>query len=465
MSNELSSTEALSLATCSAACLAILIKSWNEDGEPIYASIALSGVAFALTYAVIRWTGPAFMKAGLKGRDRSKKVPIEIPEMMGLVSALVYLLSIIVFLPFAFKRDIVAATSGGGNKDVVVHPEQVETGRFLHRFPLERLAPYGFAYGTIATVIILGFVDDCFDIRWRHKFFIPAFASLPTLGLYFVDFGVTQVVVPTPLRPYLGDLVDLGGFYYLYMSAISIFCPNSINIIAGVNGIEVAQSVVIAGLIVYNDILYLYPFSENPHPATNPHLFSLYLLLPFIGVSLALLKHNWYPAKVFVGDTYCYFAGIIFATIGILGHFSKTLLLLLLPQIFNFIYSAPQLFHIVPCPRHRMPNFNARTGLLEPSRATFPPEKPLRTQVGEILKILDKFRLLSVETDDTGRVTSTTNFTIINLWLVWRGPLREDRVTTELVAFQLAVGLIGLWVRHSLALLVFSQDNKIFRMM
>lgn len=58
---------------------------------------------------------------------------------------------------------------------------------------------------------ILGFVDDTFDIRWRHKFFIPAFAVLPTLGLYFVDFGVTQVVVPTLLRPYLGELIDLGA--------------------------------------------------------------------------------------------------------------------------------------------------------------------------------------------------------------------------------------------------------------
>ena len=66
---------------------------------------------------------------------------------------------------------------------------------------------------------ILGILDDSFDMRWRHKFFIPAFAALPMLGLYFVDFGVTHVVVPVPLRNYLGDMVDLGGFYYLYMAA------------------------------------------------------------------------------------------------------------------------------------------------------------------------------------------------------------------------------------------------------
>ena len=54
---------------------------------------------------------------------------------MGALCAAVYLLTIIVFIPFPFYKDIVAATSGGGNRDVVVELEQVETGRFLHRFP------------------------------------------------------------------------------------------------------------------------------------------------------------------------------------------------------------------------------------------------------------------------------------------------------------------------------------------
>ena len=280
------------------------------------------------------------------------------------------------------------------------------------------------------------------------------------LGLYFVDFGVTHVVVPLPLRNYLGELVDLGGFYYLYMAAVSIFCPNCINILAGINGIEVGQSLVIAFLLVLNDMLYLSPKLHQPHPAAESHLFSVYLLLPFIGVSMALLKHNWFPAKVFVGDTYCYFAGMVFAVVGILGHFSKTLLLLFIPQIFNFCYSAPQLFKIVPCPRHRLPRFNARTGLLEPSVATFAEEKPLRPVVGEALKVLARLRLVRVETNGKGRVTETSNFTILNLWLVWRGPLREDRLAVEVLIMQTICGLAGLWVRHSLALLLFSADNR-----
>lgn len=280
------------------------------------------------------------------------------------------------------------------------------------------------------------------------------------LGLYFVDFGVTHVVVPSPLRPYLGNLIQLGGLYYAYMAAISIFCPNSINILAGINGIEVGQSLVIAFLVVINDSLYLSPRLLQPHPAADSHLFSIYLLLPFIGISLALFKHNWYPSKVFVGDTYCYFAGMVFAVVGILGHFSKTLILLFIPQIFNFVYSAPQLFGLVPCPRHRLPKFNARSGLLEPSLAAFTEQRPLRPTVGKILKALHQLKLLRVEVNQKGQVTESSNLTILNLWLVWRGPLREDRLAKEILIVQTAVGLLGLWVRHSLALLLFTADNR-----
>lgn len=77
MSAELSRTETWSLLTLLGACGAVLVNTWQNNGEPIYASIALSGAAFAISYAIIRWTGDAFMKAGRKGRDMSKKISVE----------------------------------------------------------------------------------------------------------------------------------------------------------------------------------------------------------------------------------------------------------------------------------------------------------------------------------------------------------------------------------------------------
>lgn len=311
-------------------------------------------------------------------------------------------------------------------------------------------------------MVLLGICDDLFDIRWRHKFFIPAFASIPMLVVYFVDFGVTNVVVPVQLESYLGKMVDLGWLYYAYMAAIAIFCPNSINILAGINGIEVSQSLVISFLLLINDVLSLClsPVSPNPHPARDPHLFSIYLLLPLIGVSTALWWHNWYPAKVFVGDTYCYFAGMVFAIVGIMGHFSKTLLLLFIPQICNFIYSAPQLFRVIPCPRHRLPRFNPRTGHLEPSMARWP-QPPSRT-VSRLLNSLASLPipLVKLEKSRNDEIVESTNLTILNLWLIWFGPMKEERLASWILGMQTLVGFFGLFIRHELALWVFRQDNR-----
>ena len=292
--------------------------------------------------------------------------------------------------------------------------------------------------------------------------FIPAVASIPVLVVYFVDYGVTNVVVPAPLEKYFGNLIDLGWIYYAYMASVAIFCPNSINILAGINGVEVAQSLVIAILLLLNDVLSLYaaPPSPEPHPATDPHLFSIYLLLPFIGVSMALWWHNWYPAKVFVGDTYCYFAGMVFVIVGILGHFSKTLLLMFIPQIFNFLYSAPQLFHMMPCPRHRLPHFNSKTGLLEPSIIQW--QRPPNKVVSSTLRMLARspIPLVAITQGDQGQIVQSTNFTVLNLWLVWFGPQKEERLAFGIVGAQAMIGLVGLLARHKLALLVFRQDNR-----
>lgn len=134
-SSELSVTEQLSLLSLFVACVGVVANTFQGDGEPLIASLAFSGIAFSATYAMIRWLGPTFMKAGLKGKDMSKVHKKEIPETMGAVCAVVYLLITIVFIPFPFYKDIVAATSGGGNRDVVLEVHDIHTGRFLHRFP------------------------------------------------------------------------------------------------------------------------------------------------------------------------------------------------------------------------------------------------------------------------------------------------------------------------------------------
>jgi UDP-N-acetylglucosamine--dolichyl-phosphate N-acetylglucosaminephosphotransferase len=132
---ELSRTETISLSALSFVCVVVLTNTFKGDGEALIASAALSGLAFAACYAMIRWLGPTFIKAGLKGRDMSKVNKVDLPECMGAVSAIVFLLVIIIFIPFPFYKDMVVATSGGGNRDVVINLEYVQKGRLLHKFP------------------------------------------------------------------------------------------------------------------------------------------------------------------------------------------------------------------------------------------------------------------------------------------------------------------------------------------
>lgn len=117
-----------------------------------------------------------------------------------------------------------------------------------------------------------------------------------------------------------------------------------------------------------------------------------------------------FPSQVFVGDTFTYFAGMTIAVAGILGHFSETLLLFLIPQIFNFVYSIPQLFKLVPCPRHRLPKFD--------------PEK--------------------------GTLTATPNWNLVNLVLVIGGACTEEQLCRRILWLQAASCVAGFALRRAL---------------
>lgn len=73
----LSSNEGHLLLTISGICISALVQTLRGDGAPLAISIAFSGLAYATTYALIRWLGPAFMRIGLKGKDMSKVKKIE----------------------------------------------------------------------------------------------------------------------------------------------------------------------------------------------------------------------------------------------------------------------------------------------------------------------------------------------------------------------------------------------------
>ena len=119
---------------------------------------------------------------------------------------------------------------------------------------------------------------------------------------------------------------------------------------------------------------------------------------------------SWARGAATNADTYRRMRGGL-AVAGILGHFSETLLLFLGPQVFNFVYSIPQLFKFVPCPRHRLPTFDPATGLL----------------------------------------TATPNWNLVNLTLAVAGPCTEEQLCRRILGLQIASCAGGFALRHALA--------------
>ncbi|OBA23181.1 hypothetical protein METBIDRAFT_34539 [Metschnikowia bicuspidata var. bicuspidata NRRL YB-4993] len=467
--------------------------------SPLHTAVAFGLVGYVVTSHLIPRLGASFMKVGLKGKDLLKPGPVQpIPESMGVVPAVTYMVLLVTIIPFVFFKYLVSFLAMANEEDLsALYNAQYHLVDNHNLFPHNKLAEYLSGALCLMCTLLLGFFDDLFDIRWRHKFFLPAVASLPLLIVYYVNFSVTSVVVPlfvtstavgeTALEWLSGfcnwanamvtwitglkfttlttdyhfaavsapKLLDLGIFYYAYMSALSIFAPNSINILAGINGLEVGQSIVLAVIFLANDMCYLMSSSISM-AAYDSHMLSAIFIIPFLGVSLGLFQYNFYPAQVFVGDTYCYFSGMVFAIVGILGHFSKTLLIFLLPQILNFVYSVPQLFNIVPCPRHRLPKFDEQTGLMNVSYGELAKSSRMNSL---FLETLAFFKLVKVERNERGGITRFSNLTIINLALVWFGPMREDKLCLFLLLVQLFVGISMLVVRHTVGPWLFGYDN------
>ncbi|XP_063291870.1 UDP-N-acetylglucosamine--dolichyl-phosphate N-acetylglucosaminephosphotransferase [Pelobates fuscus] len=397
---------------------------------PLLVNVAGSVLGGIATATLIPTFKEHFIAAKLYGTDMNKKSREPIPESQGVISGVVFLLVMFCFIPVPFLSCFVEDQC----KEFPHHEFVALIGSLL----------------AICCMIFLGFADDVLNLRWRHKLLLPTAASLPLLMVYFTTFGNTTIVVPKPLRPLLGIHVDLGLLYYVYMGMLAVFCTNAINILAGINGLEAGQSLIIAGSIIIFNIV------ELNGDCRDDHLFSLYFLIPFFFTTLGLLYHNWYPSRVFVGDTFCYFAGMTFAVVGIVGHFSKTMLLFFIPQVLNFLYSLPQLFHIIPCPRHRLPRLDPSTGKLGMSYSKFKAKDlsgigSLAIKVTETLGVVDVRR----EQGEDGEFMEINNMTLINFVLKFIGPTHERNLTVLLLFIQVLGSSCAFLIRYQLVRLFY----------
>lgn len=389
-----------------------------ESDIIVFISIIIAIISYCLTIYLIPIVANYTKSRGLSGKDMGKRGSKEenelIPESLGLVCGITFLMCTI-------------------------------SSQLLFAKNSEQLVTYNSALFSICFMIFLGFIDDTLDLKWRYKLILPTIASLPLLSAYS---GSTALYVPEPLSYIFmydhklttlgsiintivvvdteanGNIIELGYLFLAFMGFLSVFCTNAINILAGINGLECGQSYIIAATIF---TFKMYELSIGM--VGDNQMFVLILVIPFIGTSLGLLRYNWYPAQVFVGDTFCYFAGMTFAVLGIHGHFSKTLILLFIPQIINFLYSIPQLFKLLPCPRHRLPRIDSNTRLMYYS--AFPCQS-------------NEYKLFKVSSN----AEECPNLTLICVILRICGPLHERQLCIYLLILQVVCSVITFYIRY-----------------
>ena len=162
----------------------------------------------------------------------------------------------------------------------------------------------------------------------------------------------------------------------------------------------------------------------------------------------------------FGGDTMVYFSGMVLAVVGIMGNLSKTVLLFMLPQIFNFLLSCPQLFKFVPCPRHRMPKLSPSGTTIQHTSFDFEDATTMRLKIGRgMIKFLEYFGLVKIIKTKTGKWKSCNNLTLLNLILLHFGPMQESDLAWCVCACQIIGSLFAFGVRYGLVHVLYNVEN------
>lgn len=253
-------------------------------------------ICFATTFFIFPAAIPRLKRAKIVGRDMHKPSQPEVAEMGGLV--------------------IVAGFSAG-----IITIVAIET--FFSRFLYVDLTQILAVFSVILMMAMIGVADDLIGVRRGTKAITPLLASLPLVAI-----KAGQTVMKIPL---IGQ-VEFGIFYSLVLVPIGIAgAANAFNMLAGFNGLEVGMSIVAMGSLA---------IVAHSVGATT----SFVLLLACLGVLIATLRYNWYPAKVFIGDVGTFSIGAIVASAVILGNFETAGVIIIFPYALDFILKAKNRF-------------------------------------------------------------------------------------------------------------------------
>ncbi|MBE6562475.1 MAG: phospho-N-acetylmuramoyl-pentapeptide-transferase [Ruminococcaceae bacterium] len=161
------------------------------------------------------------------------------------------------------------------------------------------------AYGVICAMI--GFIDDLAKLRKKQneglsakqKFALQiAAAALYLAGLHFFCHISTALYIP-----FIGVELELKFAYYVIGLFLLVGIDNSVNLTDGIDGL--ASSVTFAVSVFFVLAAYLGGEAQNIPLAVLGALTA--------GGVLGFLVYNFYPARVFMGDTGSLFLGAVVA--------------------------------------------------------------------------------------------------------------------------------------------------------
>lgn len=160
-------------------------------------------------------------------------------------------------------------------------------------------------------IIITGMIDDIKPIPAKYKFLGQLVAALiiPFYG------GIVLKDVSA-----FGIYVDFGVFSYPLTAFFIVAAINCVNLIDGLDGL--------AGGI---SAIYFLTIGVISMVLKNTNGLDTVLTFIMLGSTLGYLKHNFYPASIFMGDSGSMFLGYMIAVIALLGYKNVTFTSFIVP--------------------------------------------------------------------------------------------------------------------------------------
>lgn len=162
-------------------------------------------------------------------------------------------------------------------------------------------------------IVVLGVIDDMLGLTAKFKFIIEVMVA----GI--VVFG-SGLVIQFVTLPFFGK-VEFGIFAYLITILWIVGVTNAINLIDGLDGLSAGVSTIVLGTI---GVLAFF----------GGKTLILTMVVVAVAATLGFLIYNFYPAKIFMGDTGALMLGYLIAVISLLGLYkSVTLFSFIVPVL------------------------------------------------------------------------------------------------------------------------------------